>query len=319
MIYLTRHITRYGYSAPIRESIMEVHMQPRSDGNQRCIEFNLTVRPHTRPTSYHDYQGNVVHHFDIPGQHDQLFLLAESTVEVNPLTPLPESLPQTAWGDLDGLTKSGEFWDYIQPSVFARPTPLLEELAAELRVDRSRDPLSTLLALNSALYGVFSYVPQSTTVDSAIDDAIAHRSGVCQDFSHIMITLVRGLGIPCRYVSGYLYHQRNDKHHDRSEEDASHAWIEAFLPGLGWRGFDPTNNLVAGERHIRVAEGRDYADVPPTRGVFKGQASSELGVSVRIAQSYIPLDAEEKVLMTTVAAPPPPPKRIDQQQQQQQQ
>ena len=318
MIYLTRHITRYGYSAPIRESIMEVHMQPRSDGNQRCIEFNLTVRPHTRPTSYHDYQGNVVHHFDIPGQHDQLFLLAESTVEVNPLTPLPESLPQTAWDDLDGLTKSGEFWDYIQPSVFARPTPLLEELAAELRVDRSRDPLSTLLALNSALYGVFSYVPQSTTVDSAIDDAIAHRSGVCQDFSHIMITLVRGLGIPCRYVSGYLYHQRNDKHHDRSEEDASHAWIEAFLPGLGWRGFDPTNNLVAGERHIRVAEGRDYADVPPTRGVFKGRAASELGVSVRIVQSYIPLDAEEKVLMTTVAAPPPPPKRIDQQQQQQQ-
>ena len=105
---------------------------------------------------------------------------------------------------------------------------------------------------------------------------------------------------------------------NRSEEDASHAWIEAYLPGLGWRGFDPTNNLIADQRHIRVAEGRDYADVPPTRGVFKGQASSQLGVSVRVSPTYVPMDAEEKVLMTAVtAAPPPRPIRIDQQQQQQ--
>ncbi len=319
MIYQTRHITRYTYSAPIRESIMEVRMQPRSDGVQRCAEFNLTVRPHARPTSYHDHQGNIVHHFDIPGKHDQLFLLAEATVEIEPLPPLPEALPPAAWNELDALTAGGNFWDTLQPSVFARPTALLEQLAGELGVERGSDPLSTLLHVNHSLYAAFSYEPQSTTVDSAIDEAIAERRGVCQDFSHIMITLVRRLGIPCRYVSGYLYHQRKDDYHDRSEEDASHAWIEAFLPGLGWRGFDPTNNLIAGQRHIRVAEGRDYADVPPTRGVFRGTASSQLGVSVRISPTYVPLDAEEKVLMTTItAAPPPRPMRIDQQQQQQQ-
>ena len=318
MIYQTRHITRYNYSAPIRESIMEVRMQPRSDGNQRCTEFNLTVRPHTRPTCYHDYQGNVVHHFDIPGQHDQLFLLAEATVEVDTLPPLPEALSPDSWNELDRLTAGGDFWDTLQPSLFARPTPLLEELAGELGVERGIDPLSTLLHINRSLYAAFKYVPQSTTVDSAIDEAIAERRGVCQDFSHIMIALVRRLGVPCRYVSGYLYHQRKDDHHDRSEEDASHAWIEAYLPGLGWRGFDPTNNLIADQRHIRVAEGRDYADVPPTRGVFKGQASSQLGVSVRVSPTYVPMDAEEKVLMTAVAAAPPPrPIRIDQQQQQQ--
>ncbi|MEZ4768984.1 MAG: transglutaminase family protein [Caldilineales bacterium] len=316
MIYQTRHITRYTYSAPIRESIMEVRMQPRSDGNQRCTEFSLTVRPQARPACYLDHQGNVVHHFDIPGQHDQLFLLAEATVEVEPLPPLPEALPPEAWNELDAAAAGGDFWDTLQPSLFARPTRLLEDLARELRVDRAGDPLSTLLHVNRALYAAFSYEPQSTTVDSAIDEAIAERRGVCQDFSHIMIALVRGLGIPCRYVSGYLFHQRKDQRHDRSEEDASHAWVEAFLPGLGWRGFDPTNNLIAGDRHIRVAEGRDYADVPPTRGVFRGRASSQLGVSVRVSPTYLPLDAEEKVLMTTVAAAPPPPKRIDQQQQQ---
>ena len=196
-------------------------------------------------------------------------------------------------------------------------SPLVDDLAAELQVDRRDDPLTTLLRLNRSLYEVFSYVPQSTKVNSSIDVAIEHRRGVCQDFSHIMIALVRRLGIPCRYVSGYLYHVKEN--HDRSEDDASHAWVEAYLPGLCWRGFDPTNNLVVGERHIRVAAGRDYADVPPTRGVFKGQAASELGVSVSVTSSPIPITPEGQVLLSTLTAPAPrPSRRIDQQQQQQQ-
>lgn len=315
MICFIRHITRYTYSAPIRESIMEVRMQPGSDGAQRCIEFNLTLRPSARTACYFDHLGNIVHHFSIPGQHDQLFLLAEATVDVQPFAALPSQLSAAAWDELDALAASGEHWDFLRPSAFTRPTPLLEDLAAELRVQRGRDPLSTLLDLNRSLYSAFRYAPQSTRVDSTIDEAIAERRGVCQDFSHVMIALVRRLGIPCRYVSGYLYHQRADHRHDRSEEDASHAWVEAFLPGLGWRGFDPTNNLVAGERHIHVARGRDYADVPPTRGVFTGRAASQLGVSVRVSSSQIAPDAEERVLMTTVsAAAPAPVPRIDQQQ-----
>ena len=105
-------------------------------------------------------------------------------------------------------------------------------------------------------------------------DAIETRQGVCQDFAHIMIALVRRLKIPCRYVSGYLYRRAQD--HDRSVVDATHAWVEAFLPPLGWVGFDPTNCLLAGDRHIRTAIGRDYADVPPTRGIFRGHTPSEL-------------------------------------------
>jgi transglutaminase-like putative cysteine protease len=124
-------------------------------------------------------------------------------------------------------------------------------------------------------------------VDSPIDDALRARRGVCQDFAHIMTALVRQLKIPCRYVSGYLFHE--DKSHDRSPAGATHAWVEAYLGDLGWVAFDPTNDLVGCDRHVRVAVGRDYADVPPTRGVYKGEAESELSVMVAVS----PVDAPE--------------------------
>ena len=129
-------------------------------------------------------------------------------------------------------------------------------------------------------------------MNSPIEVSLGSRQGVCQDFSHIMIAVVRNLGIPCRYVSGYLYH--DELHHDRSAEGATHAWVEALLPGLGWVGFDPTNGVIAGGRHIRTAVGRDYADVPPTIGTMKGRAETELQVRVRVAasQSLLPPDEE---------------------------
>jgi transglutaminase-like putative cysteine protease len=121
-------------------------------------------------------------------------------------------------------------------------------------------------SLNHTIFEAFSYVPLSTQADSPIDVALAGRKGVCQDYTHIMIALARHFGIPARYVSGYLFHRADS--HDRSVSDATHAWIEVLLPHLGWIGFDPTNDLECGERHIRTAIGRDYADVPPTKGVY---------------------------------------------------
>lgn len=314
MLHYIRHITRFRYDAPIRESVMEARLHPLNSGNQRCLDFMLAITPRARLTRYHDHLGNSIHHFDIPTEHNQLLLVAESVVQVDPPPPLPAALPAAAWAEVDRLAWDAAFWDLLQPSIFTQPTRLLAGLAAELEVDtRGADPLSTLMDLNGKLFLAFSYAPKSTNVDSTIDEAIAQRRGVCQDFTHIMLALVRRLGIPCRYVSGYLFHQ--GENHDRSEDDASHAWVEAFLPELGWVGFDPTNNLIAGERHIRVAVGRDYADAPPTRGVFKGRAASELGVSVRISPHPLPWMIEEQVLVSTQTAPPPPPApRFDQQQ-----
>jgi transglutaminase-like putative cysteine protease len=244
--------------------------------------------------SYRDYLGNVIYHFDVPGYHRQLMLVAESLVDLQQQQALPASLGANSWNDLDKEVAKGDFWEMLMPSQFVRFTPALEEFASEVGAERRSDPLSLLLELNGAVSRSFEYVPRSTKVDSPIDVALESRKGVCQDMTHIMAALVRRIRIPCRYVSGYLYHSRLNE--DRSADGASHAWLECFLPELGWVGFDPTNNLVVGSRHIRTALGRDYADVPPTRGVFKGAAASELTVSVRVAPSDAPPKAEPEFL-----------------------
>jgi transglutaminase-like putative cysteine protease len=152
-----------------------------------------------------------------------------------------------------------------------------------------------VIALRKTAAEIFTrleYSPRSTRVDSPIDEALTAQRGVCQDFAHIFIALARHLGVPCRYVSGYLFHEPGSA--DRSADGATHAWAEVLLPDFGWVGIDPTNNSMAGERHIRVAFGRDYADVPPTRGVYKGVTTvrSELAVSVRVGPAQPDMGSE---------------------------
>jgi transglutaminase-like putative cysteine protease len=314
MYYSIRHITRFRYSALVSESVMEVRMQPRSDAGQRCRSFQLSTTPRAAITSYRDYLGNTIHHFDVPGRHVQLSITAEALVELTPPAPPPPALAPADWDALDRMTAEQDLWDVLAPSHFARPSADLRAFATDVRLSRGADPLSTLIELTTQIYDSFEYAPDTTSVHSPIEDALRERRGVCQDLAHIMITLVRELGIPCRYVSGYLFHRHED--HDRSEEDASHAWVEALLPGLGWVGFDPTNNLVAGARHIRIAIGRDYADVPPTRGVYKGKATSTLDVAVRVSPTEAPPPDDDTL-------PPAPlgwqPNEADAEAQQQQQ
>jgi transglutaminase-like putative cysteine protease len=290
MYYTIRHITRFRYSAPISESIMEVRIQPRSEGNQRCLDFRLHTSPRAHILTYRGEYANRVHHFDIPNSHNQLTISAEALVDITAPPPLPQTLNAQAWEELDALTANDDYWDSLMPSHFATPTTLLDELSHELDVRRRDDPLTVMRDLNSAINSTFEYTPNSTRVDSPIDEALRMRKGVCQDYAHIMITLARHLNIPCRYVSGYLY--QHSRGAERSTGEATHAWVEAYLPGLGWVGFDPTNNTTTDERHIRVAIGRDYADVPPTRGVYRGKAESELAVTVRIAPSQMTLTEE---------------------------
>ncbi len=317
MFYSIRHVTQFRYDAPVSESLMEVRMHPRTEGSQRCLNFQLRVDPRAQVGTYRDYMGNSVHHFDVPGKHTQLRIIAESLVEVQSLDELPAGLDGAAWSELDTLVASGDYWEMLMPSQFAQWSPALGGLIEELRVERREDPLSFLRELNTALHGWFDYVPKATRVDSPINHAIEARKGVCQDFAHVMIALVRYVKIPCRYVSGYLYPRVERP--DRSSEGASHAWVEALLPGLGWVGFDPTNDLLAGDRHIRTAIGRDYADVPPTKGMFKGSAASELAVSVRVTLSDAPSVPEVELSMAPQWEEPSKPEPVDVQQQQQQQ
>ncbi len=326
MNYFVRHLTKFSYKSEVSESIMETRMHPRSDQNQRCLTFQLSVMPRCRVFSYRDHHANHVHHFDIPGLHTQLVIVAESQVETQPQAGVPESLPSASWEELDRQVAQGDFWEMLLPSEFAAPTTALKELAAKLDLRRTDDPLSVLHRLNKQLYEHFDYKPKSTRADSPIDHALRSGAGVCQDFAHIMTTLLRTeLQIPCRYVSGYLFHGGGA--HDRSEAAATHAWVEAFLPELGWIGFDPTNCLVAGDRHIRTAIGRDYADVPPTHGIFRGRTKSELTVAVQVTQNEgapaidraMPVPEEWSVLVEKAQAIPEQPPAAKRQHQQAQQ
>jgi transglutaminase-like putative cysteine protease len=279
MLYLVRHTTRFQYSNPIAESVTEVRMQPRSTDYQQCSLFRLQVRPQARIFDYIDTHQNTVHHFTQPGVHQQLVIVAESEVLVHPRPILPERLSDDAWAQIDASNATGAHWDMLAPSEVTAPTERLAQLAKELTIERRSDPLSLLIEINHMLHRAIAYDATSTSVDSPIDEALNHRRGVCQDYTHIMLALVRNyLHIPCRYVSGYLFHSRTDT----SADGASHAWLDVWLPSLGWVGFDPTNDMIVGERHIEVAVGRDYYDVPPTRGIYKGNAGSELAVNVRV-------------------------------------
>jgi transglutaminase-like putative cysteine protease len=321
MFYSIRHVTRFRYNAPVREAVMELRMQPRSEGPQTLRSFQIATNPRAQLYAYTDHLGNAVYHFNMLREHEELRIEAQAVVEIGQMRPLPEHLDALEWGRYNAFNLSDDHFDMLEPSKFARPSP---ELEAFMRIaDLSKpegDPLTALKTLQRTIYDSFEYQSGVTEVNSPIEVALEQRRGVCQDFAHIMTAIGRVWRIPCRYVSGYLYHKGS---RDRSTADATHAWVEAYLPSLGWVGFDPTNNIMACERHIRAAVGRDYSDVPPTRGTYKGGADSELSIAVSLEPTQAPVRHEDFLKVTRPMTSPTPtpsmPERLYHQQQQQQQ
>ncbi|MHB8528012.1 MAG: transglutaminase family protein [Caulobacteraceae bacterium] len=285
MLFDIRHQTRYSYDAPVRESVMEVWVQPRQGGGQRLTRFALELDPPAQLFSYADFFGNAVYHFDVPQAHTGLTIQSIASVETRPPPEVPESLGADEWDRLRAGAADGRYFDYLRPHGFTVPTAILSDfmMSHGLSAPTGADPLAAVRALSSRLYEAFEYEAGVTLVDSPIDHALIAGRGVCQDFAQVMIAICRIWGVPARYVSGYLFTDASAG--DRSDPDASHAWVDVFLPSLGWIGLDPTNDLIACERHIVVATGRDYGDVPPTRGVYKGGAKSELSVAVSVRQA----------------------------------
>lgn len=322
--YAIRHLTRFTYASPVSESVMELRMRPATSGGQRCLQFEVDLQPRARVFAYLDFLGNWVHHFDLPRRHGQLAIVARAQVQVDAPPLLPPSLGMEAWADVDRWSDNGEYWDFRRPSHFAVWSDALLAFAASLGplAERTADPLTTVRALMSTMHREFGYAPYTTRADSPISEALAARQGVCQDFTHIMLALLRRMGLPCRYVSGYIA-PRALGEDDGPTTIATHAWVEVLLPDLGWVGVDPTNDIEAGLRHVRVAIGRDYADVPPTRGVFKGGTASSLEVSVEVTPGDVLPTHDASVVAATWTAEVPVPDdsadRLAQEQQQQQQ
>jgi len=286
--FQTQHTTRFTYPAAVRESVMELRVRPRDEWHQSCVQFELHVSPNTRVSAYRDCLGNHVHYFDMPGTHVRASMTATHIVRIDPLSAIPDAVDPGAWEELDALRNQPrvELWEMMHDSHFVRTTEKLAAFAEAIGAERRDDPLSTVRHISHALFEALDYRPNTTRVDSTIDEAIDAKAGVCQDYSHIMLSLLRRIGVPARYVSGYLYAPRPDASHPDAVVDpaseATHAWVEAMIPTVGWVGFDPTHDSAIDENYIRTAIGRDYGDVPPTRGVYRGSSQDEVSVDVKV-------------------------------------
>ena len=278
--YRIEHVSRYRYTDRVRRCAMLLCLEPRHDRGQRLLDFELEAVPAGGVTREEDSFGNARHVLDVRQSHRVLEITARSTVEANPPTVLPDRLGTTAWRAIRALEGSFADWDFMHGSALVRPSSVLGEFVARHRIEPGSDPLESLLRLSDRLYCRLNYIPGATSAESPVDDVLRTDRGVCQDYAHAMIAIARSWGVPARYVSGYLHLSgQTDRH---LPANATHAWVECRLPELGWVGFDPTNHSLAGAGHVRIATGRDYRDVSPTRGVIHGGGESRLEVDVRM-------------------------------------
>ena len=274
------HVSRYRYDAPVRRSVMLLCLEPRGDRGQRLLDFGIETHPAGGLSRETDSFGNVRHVLDVHEAHRVLEISARSTVESTPPAALPALLGASAWQEIHALRGSFADWDFIHPSPLIPPTAALSAFADRHRIRCGSDPLESLMRLSETLHRGLHYVPGATSAESPVDHVLRTDRGVCQDFAHAMIAIARSWGIPARYVSGYLHVAARTGGH--VADNATHAWVECRLPRLGWTGFDPTNRSLAGAGHVRIATGRDYRDVSPTRGIVHGGGEARLEVDVRV-------------------------------------
>ncbi len=276
MEFTILHQTTYRYPEKIHESYSMVHLQPRSDTTQYCTKFELNVAPRARVFSYADRFGNDVQHFAVLPDHDVLSVIARSSViTVRPSDP-PVPGPLTR-AELAADPELPWLFDELRESQYVVFGPELRAFATEVGEPGDDDLVAWYMYAGSTIKREFAYKKDATSVRTTVDESIRLRAGVCQDFAHVLVALCRLAGIPARYVSGYIFSGQEGA---VLGADASHAWCEAYLGKHGWVGFDPTNDTLIDDRFAKIAVGRDYRDVSPVRGIYKGASRSTMSVNV---------------------------------------
>jgi len=282
MRFDVRYHTVFTYDEPASESQNELRACPVGDSSQRLIDYRLTIEPAARVHSFLDAFGTRVDAFGIRRPHMRMEVVAEASVETSP-RPLPPSAPRMdALGDLQFLDDNILF---LQRDRHTDYGSLVAEAARRQAEFAGDDVVSSVLAVHRFVGSAILYLPGSTEVGIAVDDVLAGGKGVCQDYAHLAVAMCRSLGIPARYVSGYLFTDDDSSGGEATGDTVhvqTHAWFEAAIPGWGWLSLDPTNGQVVGERHVKIGHGRSYDDVQPLRGVFLGPASSVVRPSVQI-------------------------------------
>ncbi len=278
------HHSGYRYESEVTSSYNEARMTPLTTDRQLTVDSRLEVDPRVRPFRYIDYWGSVVDSFDVQAPHTELSVAARSVVETYPAPPAPAEM---GWDELCSDPVADRFSEYLGSTTYVPRDRELVTIAETLAGGRA--PAVAVEEAAGFVASHLSYTPGVTEVSTSAMEAFEAGHGVCQDFAHLTLALLRILGIPARYVSGYL-HPRKDAPKGEVVSGESHAWVEAWLGD--WWGFDPTNRVPAGERHVIVGRGRDYADVPPLRGVYSHRAdgdamaaaAGEVDVEVRISR-----------------------------------
>lgn len=273
-----KHITRYTYTGLVRDSANQVILFPIKDDYQDVLKHDLQISGDPEVDIYLDYFGNQVGNFTHYKPHSELEIYSKLSVATHhkPL-PVDDMFASHQWIDLESIKLKIPYVDYLMQEYFLGIDELKEIVEDERIIDET--PYQTALKYTKYVFDNFKYIPGITTVETRLDEVWKLKAGVCQDFAHILLVMLRLVNIPSRYVSGYVCPNRNGMR----GEGATHAWVETFLPGYGWLGLDPTNNCVANETHVRLAVGRNFPDCTPVKGVYKGQAKHNLEVSVSVS------------------------------------
>lgn len=278
MLLRIHHRTTFTYAGLAHESYNEVRLCPLNDAHQHCREFRLAVAPAAEAREHRDFYGNTVHTFEVAERHPRLVIEAWSEVQT---TPGPgEPVPAVALENYDCWVDRELLVDFVQPSAFVPLDDAVRGEAESALGGGRGDVWKDVRRLGGHVYRTCAYEPNATRVDTRATDVLALRRGVCQDFAHLHLALCRSLGIAVRYVSGYFFNTTRRP----GEVEASHAWIEACLPGRGWTGWDATHDRAVDERYVKVAVGRDYADIRPVNGTYRGAPGLGLEVEVSVEQ-----------------------------------
>lgn len=276
MLLRITHRTRFVYDEPAHDSHNELRLRPLEDAGQRCLAFELKIDQPAAVLAYRDFFGNHAHSISVGAPHRELTIVAQSLVERpdRPARPSPEMMFRNFLAEDEAHVR--DYCEFLNPSHYIPFSKRLQNLFWMARPAETEDVSVYVARIVAWVRDQFDYQKARTHVHSSLDDILKSGGGVCQDFAHLTIGLLRLAGVPARYVSGYMAPAISSTGDAALGEQASHAWLEAWLPNAGWTGFDPTHRYRTDERHVRVAVGRDYADVPPLKGMYRSHATNQI-------------------------------------------
>lgn len=266
------------------ESVNEIRLTPRTNRTQSCEQHVIVSSPRSSLFTYEDYFNNRVHAFTIQEEHADLRIHMKSVVVTSPESPErdPGLATDEAWSTIQSVDFRNRYAEYLLQTQYTTVTPQLMSRFERLTAPHKVDIHTWVRSLSATIHEEFRYDPGATTVHTTAHQLFQLRRGVCQDFAHYMISACRFYGIPARYVSGYQF-IGDLKAASSYVEHASHAWVEVYIPESGWKAFDPTNDSVPNDRYVRLAHGRDYNDIVPVKGVYRGQGGQEMTVNVTVS------------------------------------